>query len=104
MPPMPPLGSGTPRERAGLGQLARFPPNQSHTARPMISSFSPGDSHATSSVNIVTHLRHEHVRSGSTASVLPCPTYVRFTLDSDRIADISGRQLRANKRHCGEQD
>jgi hypothetical protein len=40
-------------------------------------------------------------RFGSIASVPPCPTEVRFTLDSDRIADIPGRQLRANSRHCG---
>jgi hypothetical protein len=35
-----------------------------------------------------------HDRYGSIASVPPCQTKVRFTLDSDRIADISGRQLR----------
>src|SRR5262249_50805182 len=39
-------------------------------------------------------------RSGSFASILSCPTHVRFTPDSDRIADIPRRQLRANSRHC----
>jgi hypothetical protein len=35
--------------------------------------------------------RAPHVRDGSFASVL-CPVHVRFTPDSDRIADIVGRE------------
>jgi len=39
------------------------------------------------------------VRFGSFASVLPCPVHVRFTPDSDRIADIPKLPKSAIKRH-----
>ena len=39
---------------------SRFQPIQSQTARPMTSSWSRPFSHGSSSVNIVTHCRHEH--------------------------------------------
>jgi hypothetical protein len=37
--------------------------------------------------------------TGSFASIPSCAAYVRFAPDSDRIADILDRQLRANRRH-----
>ncbi len=37
-----------------------FQPHQAHTAWPMTSSLSRSDNQGSSSVNIVTHCRHEH--------------------------------------------
>jgi len=38
-------------------------------------------------------------RSGSIATEIGCPRDVRFSADSDRIADIAGGPVRANRRH-----
>jgi hypothetical protein len=41
-------------------QRGCFHPSQSHTARPITSSWSRPESHGSSSVNNVTHCRYEH--------------------------------------------
>src|SRR6516164_8493205 len=59
-------GEGGPGPQGWVGEgpfydhSGSFQPIQSHTARPMTSSRSRPLSHGSSSVNIVTHCRHEH--------------------------------------------
>ena len=72
------LGGPVARPPMSSNQPGSFQPSQLQRARPMISSLSFADSHGSSSVNIVTHCRHEHgmrvmsvpqnIRSGPKAS------------------------------------
>jgi hypothetical protein len=41
------------------------------------------------------------VRSGSNATEIGCPSYVRFPPESDRTADIAERLKPAQDRTCG---
>ncbi len=40
------------------------------------------------------------VAFGSIATEIGCPRDIRFSAESDRMADIPDRRLRANKRHA----
>jgi hypothetical protein len=48
---------------------------------------------------LLTLARSPNDGFGSTASICGAHVYVRFTLDSDRIADTPDRPLRATSRH-----